>query len=322
MIKKSSMEEKSMVLFRMSVRTLLICALALFVAVMFQETAQAAQPKQKSFGTPEAAVEALVKALRDGSEKELLAIFGPGSETLISSGDKVDDREHRQEFVRLYGEANRLAPAGDKKVIVHVGKNDWPFPIPIVKTGDNWRFDTKQGKEEILNRRIGENELGAIQTCLAIFDAQREYAAADRDGDGLLEYAQKFESTKGKTDGLYWEVKPGEKPSPLGPLVAKAKGEGYSKADRPAPYNGYFYRILKAQGKSAKGGAYSYLVKGKMVGGFAVVAYPATYAVSGVKTFIVNHEGVVYQKDLGPKTIKLAKAMKEFNPDKTWEKSE
>ena len=191
-----------------------------------------------------------------------------------------------------------------------------------MKTGDRWRFDTKQGREEILNRRIGENELGAIQTCLATVDAQREYAARDRDGDHLLEYAQKFESTKGKTDGLYWEVKPGEKPSPLGPLVAKAQGEGYMQGQKPAPYNGYFFRILTSQGKSAKGGAYSYLVKGNMVGGFAVVAYPATYAVSGVKTFIVNHDGVVYQKDLGPKTVKLAKSMKEFNPDKTWEKAE
>ena len=312
-----------MVLFRMrypSARSLLICALALFVVVMFQGTALAAQPKQKTFETPEAAVEALVKALRDDNEKELLAIFGPGSETLISSGDKVDDREREEEFVRLYGEQNRLETAGDKKLIVHVGKNDWPFPIPIVKVGESWRFDTKQGKEEILNRRIGENELDTIQTCLAIVDAQREYATMDRDGDGLLEYAQKFAEHKGKTDGLYWEVKPGEKPSPLGPLVAKARGEGYAKGEKPAPYNGYFFRILTAQGKSAKGGAYSYLVKGKMVGGFALVAYPATYAASGVKTFIVNHEGVVYEKDLGPKDGKLAKSMKEFNPDKTWEK--
>jgi hypothetical protein len=307
---------------RLSARPLLICALAFFTVVMFQGTAQAAQPKQKTFSTPEAAVEALLKALQDGSEKELLAIFGPGSQTLISSGDKVEDRVRGEKFVRLYGEANRLEPAGDKKIIVHVGKNDWPFPIPIVKAGESWRFDTKQGREEIINRRIGENELGAIQTCLAIVDAQREYATRDRDGDHLLEYAQKFESTSGKTDGLYWKVKPGEKPSPLGPLVAKAKGEGYSKVERPAPYNGYFYRILTAQGESAHGGAYSYLVKGKMVGGFAIVAYPATYAVSGVKTFIVNHEGVVYEKDLGPQTVKLAKAMKTFNPDKTWEKAE
>jgi len=314
-----------MVLFRTrypSTRTLLVFAIALFVIVMFQGTALAAQPKQKTFETPEAAVEALIKALRDHDEKALLAIFGPGSEPLISSGDKIDDRERRVEFVRLHGEVNRLEPAGDNKRIVHIGKNDWPFPIPIVRVGEIWRFDTKQGREEILHRRIGENELDTIQTCLAIVDAQREYATVDRNGDGLLEYAQKFASTKGKTDGLYWNVTPGENPSPLGPLVAKARGEGYVKGEKPAPYNGYFYRILTAQGKNARGGAYSYMVKGKMVGGFAVVAYPATYAVSGVKTFIVNHEGVVYEKDLGPKTTKMAKSMKVFDPDKTWEKVE
>jgi len=305
-----------------SCRFLLIFALVLAVVIAMQGTALAAQPKQKTFGTPEAAVEALVKALRDNDEKTLLTLFGPGSETLISSGDKVDDRERREKFILRYGEKNRLETAGDRKVILHVGNNDWPFPIPIVKVGESWRFDTKQGKEEIINRRIGENELGTIQACLAIVDAQREYATVDRDGDGLLEYAQKFHSVGGKMDGLYWEVKPGEKPSPLGPLVAKAQGEGYMPGEKPAPYNGYFFRILTAQGKSAKGGAYSYLVKGKMVGGFAIVAYPATYAVSGVKTFIVNHEGVVYEKDLGPKTAKLAKSMKAFNPGKTWEKAE
>ena len=312
-----------MFLFRMSARTLLVCALALLAAVMFQGTAQAAQPKQKSFGTPDAAVEALVKALRDGSEKELLAIFGPGSEPLISSGDKVDDRDRREEFVRRYGEANHLVQAGDKKFVVHVGKNDWPFPIPIVKAGENWRFDTKQGKEEILHRRIGENELGAIQTCLAIVDAQREYAAVDRNGDGLLEYAQKFGSDKGKKNGLYWEVKEGEEQSPLGPLAAVAQKQGYStKREKPQPYLGYYYRILKAQGKDAPDGAYDYIVKGKMIGGFALVAYPAKYASSGVMSFIVNQDGVVYQKDLGRNTEKTAQAMKLFNPDSSWKKVE
>jgi hypothetical protein len=306
----------------LSTRSLLICALALFVAVMFQGTVQAAKPKQKTFETPEAAVEALIKSLRDNNKKELVVIFGPGSETLVSSGDPVEDRERREKFVRLYGEKKRMETVRDDKIILVVGNNDWPFPIPVVKTGDRWRFDTNAGKEEILHRRIGENELGAIQTCLAIVDAQREYAVMDRDGDGLLAYAQKFVSTKGKRDGLYWEVKPDEKPSPLGPLVAKARGEGYMKGEKPAPYNGYFFRILTAQGNSARGGEYSYLAKGKMVGGFAIVAYPASYAASGVKTFIVNHEGVVYEKDLGPKTVKLAKTMKAFNPDKTWEKAE
>lgn len=305
-----------------SARALLPCVIALIAVIALQGPALAAKPKQKVFPSPEAAVEAFVQALRGHDEKALLAQLGPGSEPLISSGDAVDDRERREDFVRLYDEKNRLETVGEKKVIVHVGNKDWPFPIPIVKTGSNWRFDTKAGKQEILNRRLGENELEAIETCLAVVDAQREYAAMDRDGDGLLEYAGKFESAPGRHDGLYWATAPGEKPSPLGPLVARARSEGYRKGEKPVPYNGYFFRILTEQGKNAKGGAYSYLVKDRMVGGFAVVAYPATYAVTGVKTFIVNHEGVVYQKDLGPRTLSLAKSMKSYNPDKTWQKAE
>lgn len=306
----------------LSIRFLLIGAIALITVIALQGPALAAKPKHKLFASPEAAVEAFVQALRGHDEKTLLVLFGTGSESLISSGDAVDDRERREDFVRLYDEKNRLETIGEKKVFVHVGNNDWPFPIPVVKVGESWHFDTKQGKEEILNRRVGENELEAIQTCLAIVDAQREYAAMDRDGDGLLEYARTFASTPGKHDGLYWAAAPGETPSPLGPLMAKARSEGYRKGEKPVPYNGYFFRILTEQGKSAKGGAYSYIVKGNIVGGFAVVAYPATYAVSGVKTFIVNYEGVVYQKDLGPGTVKAAKAMKAYNPDKTWEKVE
>ena len=305
-----------------SARYLLNGVLALIVVIALQGQAPAAETKQRVFTSPEAAVEAFVQALRSHDEKALFALLGPGSGPLISSGDAVDDRERRVDFVRLYDEKNRLETVGDKKVVIHVGNKDWPFPVPIVKAGSSWRFDTKAGKEEILNRRIGENEHEAIETCLAIVDAQREYAAMDRDGDGLLEYAQKFESTPGKHDGLYWVTSPGEKQSPLGPLVVKARGEGYRKGEKPIPYNGYFFRILTAQGKSAKGGAYSYLVKDRMVGGFAVVAYPAAYAVTGVKTFIVNHGGIVYEKDLGPNTLKRAKSMKAYNPDKTWQKAE
>lgn len=314
-----------MYLFRMkhpSARILPGYALALIVVVMFQGTVLAAQAKQKTFDTPEAAVGALVQALRDNSEKELLALFGPGNAAMISSGDEVEDREQSAKFLQHYDEKNRLENAGERKIILHLGNNDWPFPIPIVKTGEHWRFDTKLGKEEIMSRRIGRNELATIQTCLAIVDAEREYATMDREGDGLLKYAQKFWSDKGKKNGLYWEPAPGEKPSPLGPFVAEAQSKGYQKGKKPVPYNGYFFRILTAQGKDAHGGAYSYLVKGKMVGGFALVAYPASYGASGVKTFIVNHEGVVYEKDLGPKTAERAKSMKDFNPDKTWEKSE
>jgi hypothetical protein len=332
MMKKSLMEDRSMYLVRLrypSARFLLSCAFALAVIVMFQGSAEAtrtARFTQYTFGTPEAAVEALIKAFRNNNEAELYTdlytLFGSGSGSLISSGDKVADRESRAIFLRLYDEKNRLEITGDKKAIIRVGDNDWPFPIPLVKVGTSWSFDTKQGKEEIINRRIGANELGAIQTCLAIVDAQREYAAMARDGNSLLEYAQKLNSTEGKKDGLYWEATPGEKPSPLGPLVAKARSEGYAKGEKSVPYHGYFFRILTAQGKDALGGAYSYLVKDKMVGGFALVAYPAAYGVSGVKTFIMNHEGVVYEKDLGTKTAKQAQSMKAFNPDKTWEKAE
>jgi hypothetical protein len=321
-----------MYLFRLrypSARSLLSCALALLVIVMFEGAAEAARAErftQSTFGTPEAAVEAMVKAFRNNNEAELYTdlytLFGSGSGSMISSGDKVADRERRAKFIKLYDEKNRMEITGDGKAILRVGNNDWPFPIPLVKIGNNWSFDTKRGKEEILSRRIGENELGAIQTCLAIVDAQREYAAMDRDGNGLLEYAQKLNSTEGKMDGLYWEVKQGDNLSPLGPLVAKARNEGYKKGEKPVPYRGYFFRILTSQGKDAHGGAYSYLVKDKMVGGFALVAYPASYGVSGVKTFIVNHEGVVYEKDLGTKTAKQAQSMSAFNPDKTWGKAE
>jgi hypothetical protein len=206
-----------------------------------------------------------------------------------------------------------------------VGSEDWPFPIPLVKKDEYWFFDTMAGKEEILNRRIGRNELNAIQVCLAYVDAQREYVLKDRDGNKLLEYAQKFISSKGKKNGLYWEVKEGEKLSPLGPLVAKAAKEGYigrKPVGKHTPYHGYYYKILKAQGKNAPGGEYDYIVKEKMIGGFASVAYPAEYGNSGVMTFIVNHDGVVYEKDLGKETEKIATAMKKFDPDKTWKKAE
>jgi hypothetical protein len=220
---------------------------------------------------------------------------------------------------------NKLVSENDKRVILHVGNEKWPFPLPVVKKGENWFFDTKAGKEEILNRRIGRNELNAIQVCLAYVDAQREYVLKDRDGDKLLEYAQKFISKEGGKDGLYWEAKEGEEQSPLGPLVAKAAKEGYTgkkSGNKPTPYHGYYYKILKVQGKNAPGGEYDYMVKGKMIGGFALVAYPAEYGNSGVMTFIVNQDGVVYEKDLGKDIEKIATAMKKFDPDKTWKNVE
>jgi hypothetical protein len=279
----------------------------------------AALAQQETFSSPEAAVKAAVTATRNNNEKELLAIFGAQAKEILYSGDPVADKERRTEFLKDYDEKNHLTTQGENTILV-VGKQDWPFPIPIVKKGQSWVFDTEKGKQEILNRRIGSNELDTIQTCLAIVDAQREYALKDRDRNGLLEYAQKFVSDPGKRNGLYWEPKAGEPESPLGPIIEQARSKGYQgkPSTNPIPYYGYYYRILTAQGKDAPGGAYSYLVKGKMIGGFALVAYPAQYGNSGVMTFIVNYDGKVFQKNLGPKTASIAKSMKTYNPDSTW----
>jgi hypothetical protein len=303
-------------------RIALIGVLAVLIAVTGYEGTARAAGKQKTFKSPEAAVSALMVATRAHDVKALVALFGPGSDDIISSGDDVYDARGRDMFVKAYDEAHRLEKAGDNKRVLYVGKDDWPMPVPIVKTGKRWRFQTEEGRQEILSRRIGKNELGAIQTCLAIVDAQKEYAVLDRDNDQLLEYAQKFESEKGKKDGLYWEAAPGEPLSPLGPLVASAAAEGYGKAAQMSPYHGYLYKIITAQGEHANGGAYSYMVDGSLIGGFAIVAYPALYRSSGVKTFIVNHEGIVYEKDLGPETARLAAAITVFDPDKSWKKVE
>jgi hypothetical protein len=224
----------------------------------------------------------------------------------------------------LYEEKNRLEQTADR-TILYIGNEDWPFPIPWVKKDGVWIFDTMEGNDEILARRIGQNELNAIQVCLAYVDAQQEYAQEDRDGDGLFQYAQKFRSDKGMKNGLYWEVKADEKKSPMGLLIASAQEQGYngtSANDSPVPYYGYYYRILKGQGNNAAGGAYDYRVKGKMIGGFGLVAFPAGYESSGIMTFMVNHLGVVYEKDLGPDTEKEARTILLFNPDSSWKKVE
>jgi hypothetical protein len=275
--------------------------------------------KQKTFSSPEEGVKALMEATKKNDTKAMLAILGPEAKSLIESGDQVSDRAAGERFVKSYEESNKLVKSGDTQAILEVGKDAWPFPIPLVKESAGWRFDTKEGREEIINRRIGRNELDVIQVSLAFVDAEREYYQRDPDGDKLLQYAQKFHSTKGKRDGLYWETKPEEQPSPLGPFVAHARAEGYKgAAGKPIPYHGYYYKLLTGQGKDAEGGAYDYLVRGKMMGGFGMVAYPAQYGSSGIMTFIVNHDGVVYQKDLGPKTASVAQSMTRFNPDKTW----
>ena len=299
----------------------IVFALALISFGSYQQ----ADAQQKTFKSPEEAVKSLMVAVRASNTKEVLAIFGPTWNEIISKVDKVQDKAAKDRFIKAYDEMNKLEKETDSKVTLVVGKEEWPFPIPIVKVGESWRFDTKAGKEELINRRIGRNELNTIQVCLAYVDAQREYAMKDQDGDGLLAYAQKVWSTKGKKDGLYWEAKEGEEQSPLGPGAARAVAEGYTPrkpGDKPLPFHGYYYKILKAQGKNAPGGAYNYVVKGKMIGGFALVAYPAEYGSSGIMTFIVNHDGVVYQQNLGSETPKVASAMKAYDPDETWKKAE
>jgi hypothetical protein len=299
-------------------------AVVAFLILIFLGGSVLAAVTQRGFATPEEAVKALAEAIRSNDESELLSIFGPTGKELISSGDPVSDLQRREKFTVYFDRKNSLAPEGDKMVLV-VGEEDWPFPVPLVKKGDQWLFDTAAGKEEILNRRIGENELSTVQTLLAIVDAQREYAMKDRDNDGVREYAEKFGSDPGRKNGLYWETQPGEEPSPLGELVADARAEGYRRTGSkqgPIAFHGYYFKMLNKQGKHAAGGAFDYFVKNSMIGGFAVVAYPAAYGSSGVMTFVVSHEGVVYEKDLGKNTAKTAMAMVSFDPDKTWKKAE
>jgi hypothetical protein len=281
-----------------------------------------AAAKQQAFGSADEAVKALMAAVKAHDDKSMLAVLGSGAKKVIDSGDAVADRAGRERFAAAYDEANKIDLQGDAKAVLSVGKDAWPFPIPLVKAGDAWRFDAKQGAEEILNRRIGRNELSAIQSLGAYVDAQREYYLANPVKDKLLQYAQKVVSSKGRRDGLYYPTREGEPPSPLGQLFASATAAGY-KGDaegKPVPYHGYYYRVLKAQGSDAKGGAYDYVAKGKMIGGFAMVASPAAYGNSGIMTFIVNHDGTVYEKDLGPKTAQISLKMSKFNPDGTWKK--
>ncbi len=292
---------------------LIICLFALFA---ISPVALAASTVQKKYASPEAAVARLVDAVKSSNKVKLSLILGSHGSKLISSGDTVADERGRAAFIKAYSEANKLVFDGDAKAVLVIGKDDWPFPIPLVKSDNAWRFDTEQGEQEILNRRIGRNELAAIQVCLAIVDAERDFAASHLGSDGVPKYSSKIVSAQGKHDGLYWQVKSGEVPAPLGPLVAAAANEGYTPA--LAPYHGYFYRILTAQGKDAPGGEYEYVINGKMIGGFAVIAYPARYSASGIKTFIVDHDGIVFEKDFGQDTATVASRINTYDPDSTW----
>jgi hypothetical protein len=285
--------------------------------------AQSKSLQQTAFASPEAAAQALYAAVKTHDVKSIYKVLGPGSAKLIYTGDPVADQQMHDRFIDAYDKAFKIDRANDAKAILLVGEQESPFPFPLVKVARGWQFDAKAGAEEIINRRIGENELHAIKACLAYGDAQQEYAEADRDGDGIIEYAQKFRSSEGKHDGLYWPVAAGEPASPLGPLFARVERAGYKAKDaRPIPVYGYYYRILTGQGKDAPGGAYDYLVKGNMIGGYALVAYPARWGASGVMTFTCNQDGVVYQKNLGANTAKIASKMTLFNPDASWKKAE
>jgi len=280
-----------------------------------------AAPKQQSFATPQDGAQALAQAVKTDNQSALRSIFGADASKLINSGDPVADARNREKFIQAYGEANEIVLTNETHAELQIGKDNWPMPIPLVKSKDSrWRFDPQRGEAEIISRRIGRNELAAIQACLAIVDAQNEFAARDPDADGLHEFASRFTSTNGKRDGLYWPTQPDEALSPLGPLLASAAKDGYLKSGAQSlePYQGYFYRILTKQGKSAPGGAYDYFVKRQMMGGFALVAYPARYGASGIMSFIVSQDGVVYQKNLGRYSARLASRIKAFDPDASW----
>jgi Protein of unknown function (DUF2950) len=291
----------------------LTAAMVIFAAVSVANA-------QQSFKTPNEAADALASAVKTDSLKAILTVLGPDGVDIASSGDAVADAGIRKRFVAAYDVKHRLTMDGDGKAILVIGEEDFPFPIPLVRRGVLWQFDTAAGRREVLYRRIGRNELAAIQACLAYVDAQNEYAEKDRTGTGAGTYAQRIASQPGKKDGLYWPASQSSDESPLGELVARATTVGYRIGNGRAPFHGYYFKILTRQGAAAPGGALNYIVRGKMIGGFALVAYPAVYRNSGVMTFVVNHNGVVFQKDFGRRTTQLAERMTSFNPNHTWSK--
>jgi len=290
----------------------------LLVTAILSTIGKAQEEDKKTFSTAEEASQAIYAAAKTNDQKALLEIFGTGGKQILSSGDKVEDEESRTTFVQAYEEMHRLVNEPDGTVTLYVGAKNWPAPVPLVHKGDVWYFDTEAGSREILFRRIGRNEVAAIHVCRALAAAEKEFFQHRH------EYAQKIFSDEGRQDGLYWQVATGEPESPIGPLVAKAVKEGYTKNPQgtPTPYRGYLFHILTAQGKNASGGAKSYITGGKMTGGFAFVAYPAEYRSSGVKTFVVSGNGVVFEKDLGKDTKAAAESMTLFNPDSTWQRIE
>ena len=284
--------------------------------------ASAAPARQKHFATPQAAVDALLAAFKGNDDGALLDIFGHDHEKLVVVTDKVARGQALMELWEAAQEKKQLNKDGDNKRVLILGMKDWPLPIPIVKEETGWRFDTEAGAEEIINRRIGKNELNVIDVCRKYVGAQADYAGQDHDGDQVLEYAQQIGSTPGKHDGLYWETAPdsGDALSPFGPLLSEASAflKARKKAKKPIPYYGYYYKLLTRQGENPPGGKYNYVINGNMIAGFAIVAWPADYDSSGIMTIVVSHQGKVFEKDLGEKTSEIAGAMDTYNPDKTW----
>jgi hypothetical protein len=292
-----------------------LAALAILLTGFFLTPSRAQQPGQKTFSSPEDASSALVAATHSNDEKAMLEILGPNGKQIVSSGDDAEDAQSRANFVEKYGEMHRLVKEPDGTTVLYIGARNWPTPIPLVDKGGSWFFDTEAGKQEVLYRRVGRNELSAIRVCQELVAAQKEFRSTHRD-----QYARKIFSEPGQQNGLYWKAADGEPQSPIGPLIAAAVAEGYTKTQEgaPTPYRGYYFRIVTRQGKNGSGGSKSYMVNGKMTGGFAFVAYPAEYRSSGVKTFMVGQDGVVYEKDLGTKTNVVAGTMKEYNPNSSW----
>jgi len=295
-----------------SVRWLLV-----LVATLLGHGTLAAGPR--AFPTPDDAVQALVTASRTGSVDAVASVLGSQSLSMLRSGDPVADTAAIRHFAEMYEQGHSILSPNESTRALVLGNDDWPFPIPLVKAKGGWSWDDAAGKEEILARRVGRNELDAIQVCIAYVEAQREYRERNPDGDTPPHYADRLLSSPGKRDGLYWPPEPGQPESPLGPAVGGARQEGYTlERGKRAPYHGYLYRILNGQGPHAEGGAVDYLVDGKLVKGFALIAYPATWGSSGVMTFLVNQDGIIFQKNLGPKTAALAEGMKRFDPDDSW----
>jgi hypothetical protein len=290
------------------------------ILMMFAGVAAFAQSGARSFATPREAAQALLDAAEHNDTAAMLKLFGPEGKDIVESGDAAEDQRSRADFARRAHEKLEIQtePSNPNRATIIVGSENWPMPVPLIATNGQWHFDPSEGRLSILARRIGRNELTAIDVCRAYVEAQTEYASRDRLANGTLEYAQNINSSPGKKDGLYWQ---GE-PTTLVPKAFADAAAAIAETRKPVPYHGYHFRILKAQGPDAPGGAIDYVVKGKMIGGFALLAFPEEYGVSGVKTFIVNHQGIVYQKDLGPMTATLTRQMTRFNPDKTWKRVE